>query len=927
MLLGCWLPPQVAWAQVQDSLAADSLLRPVVLPAATDSLRMTGGLIVGDSLAPGDSLRGMALGRDSIDPVASAAAARRQRYVDSLKAGSDLQAQVIYQAADSIVFDVEAGTLYLYREADLKYQEITLKARQVRVDMNDQTLFAEGRDSSGTYVDRPVFSQGEEAYNARTVAYNFKTQKGRVTDGRFIQEGNYVIADTAKYMPDGSFYGRNGKFTTCDAEHPHFYIQSRRLKVLPDSRIISGPLNLVVGDFPIPIVLPFGFVPKMAQNQKSTGLLMPQYGDAQDRGFFLRGLGYYFAINDYLDLKLDGDIYTRGGWRLAAATNYRIRYRFSGSFSFSYGVTTFNEPLDPDYSRIGAWSLQWNHQQPIDPTARLSSSVNISSSNKFQRQISYNQNDFFTNNLNSSITFSKKFNNLPFSFGLSARHQQDLNKETVSMNLPEFTFNMARQTPFKNVDAPYLNWLKQLGLNYDIQASNRVNTMPDSLFLPVLLRPRDTLEVWQVIGGDSSLVRRTGASFYTNGLQHRTSLSTTAKLLNNINLSPSFNYNEFWYLETVRKFWNSETRRVEEVEVPGFARGYNFQGGVSASTNFYGIYQLTRSRRQVAFRQRFTPSLSYNLKPDFAAESFGFYRWVQSNDQGDSVLYSIFEDGIYGGPTRGESQSMSFSLGSVIEMKYRKKESFEPDFDKKEDKFVRTNLLDNLSLNTAYNFAADSFQLAPFNLQARTSLLNKKINLNASATVDPYSFGYDPVAVPYAGRSARRLNTFMWVKEGKIGRLTRAQVSLSTSFSSKELGKRQRGDNIDQDLYREAVDNYFQYVDFDIPWSVRLRYNLSYNKPGLDAANITQTVNIDGDFNFTDQWKISFATGYDMVRREFVQTSVNVHRDLHCFQMSFRWIPFGPQRSYSLVISAKAPTLNMMRLTKNDFWQDRFTGL
>ena len=903
-----------------DSLAA--VLPPDSAATALDSLiRASGGF----ATLPENPLDSLARARQQ-----ERAANRSQRYADSLRATSDLQAPVTYKAADSIIFDVEQGILFLYREADLQYEKIGLKAREVRVDLDQQTLFANGvPNAEGELEGKPEFSQDGETYNARTVAYNFKSQKGRVTEGRMVQSGNYIIADTAKYHPDGSFHGKNGKFTTCDADHPHFYIRSRRLKVLPDQRLISGPLNFVVADFPIPIIVPFGFVPKMdQQGEKKTGLLMPQYGEAQDRGFFLRGLGYYFAINDFLDLKLDGDIYTRGGWRMSAATNYRIRYKFNGSFSFEYGVQRFNEARDPDFSRTSAWSLRWSHSQPIDPTARLTSSVNISSSNRFQRQISYNQNDFFTNNLNSSISFTKRFNNLPFNLSMSARHQQDLNKETMSMNLPEMTFTVARQTPFRHVDNPYLNWLKQLGVNYDMQASNRVDNIPDSLFLPVLLRPRDTVLVEErIAGAETRLVPRPAGSFYNNGLQHRATLGTTIKLLNYINITPSFNYNEFWYLETVRKAWDPEERKVVETQVPGFARGFNFQGSVGAATNFYGIYQFTRSRRQVAIRQRFSPSVSYNLRPDFADERWGFFEEVQRDTLGNTLEYSIFEDGIYGGPSRGESQALGFSLASVLEMKYRKKESFEPDFDEKEEKFARANILDNLSVNTSYNFAADSFQLADFTLRARTSLFNRKVNLNASATLDPYVFAINPVSFPYAPSAPRDQNRLLWVEERQLGRLTRAQVSLSTSFRSQELGNREKKKNFSEDLYRDVVDNYFQYVDFDIPWSVRLRYNLSYSKPNLNPAQVTQTVNVDGDFNFTDLWKISFSTGYDIANQRATQTSINVHRDLHCFQMSFRWIPFGPQKSYSLIISAKAPTLNMLRLTKNEFWQDRFSGL
>jgi hypothetical protein len=901
-----------------DSVQTDTTSRPDISLPADSTLDSLG--IMGSS--PFDSLNTDSLG-NGLPGDSAVVKSPQEKYVDSLRATSNLKATVTYNAADSIVFDVDKGVLFLYEEAELKYEEINLKAKRVRVDVNQQTLYANGvTDSLGNEEGRPEFTQDGETYNSKALSYNFKSEKGRVVDGRVIEGEGYILADVAKYHPDGSFHGKDGKYTTCDHPEPHFYIRSRKLKRLPNNQLISGPLNLVIAGFPIPIVVPFGFIPDTKEGQKN-GVIFPTYGEAQDRGFFLRNLGYYWGINDNFDLRLEGDIYTRGGWRLQASTSYNLRYKFSGRFSFQYGVQRFNERTDPDFSRVSAWTVTWSHNQPIDPTARISASVNISSSNRFQREISYNQTDFFTNNLNSSVNFSKNFNNLPFSINLSARHQQDLNKETMSMQLPELTFNMQRQTPFKNIGGKNFRWLQQLGFNYNMQARNSLDRLPDSIVADVLLRPRDSVDWLLVERGDSILTRRVGSSFYSNGMRHNASTGTTIKLLNNINLTPSFTFAEFWYLETVRREWDSEAQRVVSNNVREFARGMNFSTALSASTNFYGIYQFTKSKRQVALRQRFTPSVSYSLKPDFADPQWGYFEEVQIDTTGRTQFFSIFEEGIYGGPTRGENQSLGFSLSSVLEMKYRSKESYEEDFDEKKDKFTRINILDNLSASTSYNFAADSFQLAPVSLRARTSLFNNKVSVNGSFNLDPYVFGTEP-------DQQRRLNKLMISETGQPGRITRAQISLSTSFQSKRKGsKKERSEDFDEAEFREIQNNLYQYVDFDIPWTLRFRYNLSYNnsRPGVVDPRVTQTVNFDGDVNFSTNWKIGYSSGFDIQKFEFTNTRISVFRNLHCWDLSFAWVPFGPQKSYSVNIAVRSATLKDLKLSKNNFWQDRFRGL
>lgn len=856
---------------------------------------------------------------------------RQQQVIDSLRASSDLGGTVTYSATDSIVFDVNSGQMLLYSSGKIQYDELELKADRVRIDMNDQVMWAGPvTDSSGKVLgELPQFKQGEDNYSAKELTYNFQTEQGRVIEGRMIEGDAFILADVAKYHEDGSFHGADGKYTTCDADHPHFYIQSRKLKVLPDQQMISGPLNLVIADFPIPIVVPFGFLPNIETKGRKRGIVMPTYGNQGDRGFFLRNLGYYLPISDNFDLKIDGDIYTRGGWRLGARTRYNIKYGFQGNLGIEYGVQTFNERTDPDFRRNAAWRVTWSHNQPINPTARISASVNISSSSSFQRAISFQQNDFFQNNLNSSVSFSKSFNNLPFSLNMSARHQQDLNKGTMSLQLPEMSFNVNRQTPFRGVSGDNLNWLRQVGVTYNFQARNSIRNIADSLLWQVLANPSDTVLYPEVTGGDTIFVNRLGRDFFQNGAQHRANASTNFKLFQYINIAPNINYTEYWYTRSIDRRYNPETGKVEETDIPGFARAYDFNGGVSANTNFFGVYDFAWTERELKMRQRFSPSVGYSLRPDFADEQYGFYQEVQVDTLGRTRQFSRFSNGIYGGPGSGEQQAITFSLNSVVEMKYRKKESFDPDFDPDEEAFEYTNLLDNISIGSSYNLAADSFQLSTFRLAARTSLFNNKLSVNASSTLDPYFYGTKDVASPLFPGVARRQPEFMYTRTGQLARLTQAQVSLRTSFRSERRGGRAAPDpdrtaEFDQVLYNEVNMFPQQYVDFDVPWSVDLNYNFSYNKRDLNPANVTQTLNVSGSLGFTPNWQIRLNSGYDLSRMEFTNTSLNVYRLLHCWEMSFQWVPFGPLKSYSVTINVRNATLQQLRVSKNNFWQNRF---
>lgn len=869
-------------------------------------------------------LQDSVLNRPQVQRADTAAPNGKQALADSLKAASDLKDKVEYSAVDSIVFDVDSGMLYFYREVKIDYQDISLTSLNVVMEMDKQTLHASGkRIDEETWDGKPSFTQGDQTFEAEGMSYNFKSQKGRMVAGRSVQGDGFLLAGVGKRLPDGSINAENGRYTTCDLEHPHFYIESKRLKRVGE-QMISGPLRLVIADFPIPIIVPFGFVPSTAQGQRD-GVLLPRYGDSRDRGFFLENLGYYWGVSEYFDLAFTGSYYTLGGWSAGVRSTYNKKYHFSGNLGFTYGVTKFRAPTDPDFERTTAWSLNWGHNQPINPNTRISGSVNIVSSKAFTQRLSYNTADFFRNNLNSSVNFQKTFANTPFTMNVGASHTQDINRGTMTLNLPNVTLGMNRITPFSKIANRKLTWLKTLGLSYNMEARNSVEQFPDSLFLPILFNWRDTLTLPQIIGTDTSFVTRTAGSFYRNGLQHNLNLGTSLKLFKFINVAPSMTYREIWVTRTIRKTLNEETNRLENVTVPGFERGFVYAGSVGASTNFFGIYQLTRSKKEITFRQRFTPSVSYSLAPDFSQPQYGFYREAVADTFGRIQKYSIFEGAVYSGPGGGGSQTINFSLGSVLEMKYRSKESFDPDFDEKKDKFVRTNILDNMSLNTSYNLAADSFQLQPFRFAARTSLFKKLVNVNFGASMDPYVFDYDPFTFPEAANTPRRQNRFMIQETGQLGRITDAQLSFSANFrSQKRTGQKTKSADFDENEFQQIQRTLYQYVDFDIPWSANVSFNMNYNKPGLDAPRITQLLNVSGDFSFTPKWKIGITTGYDFVRKQANNTNVNIYRDLHCWEMSFGWTPFGPLQGYVLTINARSATLRDLRLTRNNRWQDRF---
>ncbi len=846
---------------------------------------------------------------------------RKTAYIDSLKKVSDLKAKVAYNAEDSIVFDVANELLLLYGKAHIEYEDMKISAYKIVVDWKTQTISAEGKvidEATEEIMDKPNFTQGEQTYTAKKMSYNFKSKKGRVIEARTTEGEGFLLAEKVKRLPDNSFYGLNGKYTTCnEPDHPHFYIKSKKMKVIPNSKIISGPLNLVIEDFPIPIVIPFGFIPNT--KKKTTGLILPTYGEQGQRGFFLSGLGYYWGGNPYFDLLAKADIYSKGGWGLNGQTRYKYGSRLDGGISVSYGIIKFNEPNDPDYQKTVGWKIQANHSHRINQNTNISG--NISFDKNFNRNLTLDIRNNTQNIQTSSLAFSKsKIGKIPVSLSVSGNMNQDVNRGVLSLTLPDVNLNMASQTPFKNLKSTKDIWnpLKQLSTQYTFSATNRISAIPTFLLLPVLESPNRIFHYTDVNTADSAFKTVEGRAFFQNGIKHYIPISTQIKVLKYVNISPNFTYNEYWYFKSQQKYFDADSNKVVTRNVNGFKTARDFQFNLRAGTTLYALLANKASKRGMVVRQMMIPAVTYSYKPDFSDSkwnSFGAYQ----DTLGKEIKYNRYANSGLGSPSQGESQALYFTLHNEFEMKLLKKASFKPDFPEKEDKFQKIKLLDALDANFSYNFAADSFQLSPILLNARTTVFNRKININSSVNVDPYAYSKDSL-------KPRRLPVFEWTENQRLGRLTTAQVSVSTSFQSqKKVGTLKKSTTFDEVEYA-AIRNYMDgYMDFNVPWSINLNYNLNYSKQTYAKPTVTNIFGFSGDLSLTPKWKIGYRSGYDFKNKKLTDdTNITFHRDLHCWDASFSWFPLGRFQSYQLTINVKSSTLQDLKLNKKNNWTDRF---
>lgn len=799
-----------------------------------------------------------------------------------------LKSKIKYTAKDSIRFDIEAKKVYLFGEAEVTYEDINLKAASILIDWNDQTVTAEeGKDSLGKIIGKPEFTQGGQTFNAANMKYNFETKKGKINSISTTEGEGFIRGETIKKDEHSNFYIKNGYYTTCNADTPHFYIGAGKLEVIKNDKIVTGPAFLVVEGVTTPLFLPFGFFPR--KSGRSSGILIPAYGESDNLGFNLRNGGYYFGINDNIDLALRGDIYTKGSWAANATTNYVKKYRYNGNLRLSYSHTLTGDRDDPNALPASKdFLINWAHAKDpkSNPVNRFSASVTAGSSSFYKNYITYNPINQLTNTFQSSISYSRIFPNRPYNLSISANHNQQVQNKTIAITLPTVVFSRNRANPFKSKNriGPE-RWYEKIGITYNAQASNQIQTYDSLLF------KKETLKNMR------------------NGMLQNSNLSTSLKLLKYVTVSPSINYNEYWYLQTIRKSWLSDTRTTKTDTINGFRSARDFGFSTSMNTRLYGMLQF-RNPVLKAIRHVMTPNIGYSWRPDFSESKYGFYDEVLTAT-GKTEKYSYFQNGIYGRPGGGKSSIVNFSMDNNLEMKVRDRNDTATGTKK-------IKIFESLSLSSSYNLAADSMKLANISINGRTTLIDQ-LSVNFGGVVNPYAA--DSIGKPK--------NKYEWDENKRIGRLTNANFSLSYNFNS-ETGKKTpppslNTANVDPDQLAMIQARPEEYVDFTIPWSFNVNYNLTYNKlynKTLNDKEITQSLNFSGDISLTSKWKIAYSSGYDFQNKEFTYTNLTILRDLHCWEMRLYWIPFGSYQSYNFQINVKSSVLQDLKLVRRRDWND-----
>lgn len=820
---------------------------------------------------------------------------------------SKLDAKVDYLASDSMLFDIAARKLYLYGKAEVHYESISLYSDYIELDLENNLLTAFGiPDSTGKVQERTRFKDGEQEFASDTMRYNFTTQKGKISDV-VVQEGEgYIHGEQVKKMGNNVVYIRNGKYTTCNAAEPHFHIEASKLKVIQNDKIITGPAYLKVADIPTPLAVPFGLFPN--QSGQSSGLILPAYGESPELGFYLTDGGYYFGISDYFDLALMGSIYSRGSWGVQTISNYKKRYKFGGKIDLSYSKFLrggFQE--SPDFNKTNNFFVRWNHSQDSKarPNSRFSASVNAGSSNNFRNNFTSTTTDFLTNTFKSNINYNTSFFNRKLNLTLNGSHTQNTRDSTISITAPELTLASKRFFLGDLLGKPGgRKWYSKLGVSYTGNARNTVTNKEADLFTP------STMERLR------------------NGVRHSVPVSTSVKMLKYFTLNPSASYTEKWHFQREERSWDEADSVVVRDTAQGFWATREYGINASLSTKLYGFYtpKIGFIKEVIpVIRHVITPSVSFSLKPDFSQQQFGYYDSLQTDTAGTKILYSPYSYGIYGAPSSGESGLVSFNLINNVEMKVRNRKDTTGTGTKK------IKLFESLNFSSTYNIFRDSLNWSNVGMNARTTIF-KNINLRATGSMNPYTLAANGTTI----------NESEWSKNRRLGRFTNG--SATVSFRLKSKNNKNKGNDAqadarrNQDADRNAVlDNPAispeererianspeAYVDFNIPWSMSVNYNINYSQTAFrDSRTVTNTIGLSGDVNVTSKWKVDFRTGYDFVENEITLTNIGIYRDLHCWEMNFDVVPFGSRRSYMFNIRVKSSILQDLKLSRRRSWYD-----
>ena len=912
----------IASADTQDTTKLESTSPTIPKDTLADTTRRVDSLVKGkETIASADTVK-----KDSVE-------------VEEPRAGFD---DIIeYKAKDSVVM-LGTNMVYMFGPSTVDYKDKGLEGEYMRMNIDSNLVYAHYTlDSLGNPAKHPKFKDGDQSYEAKTMNYNFKTGKGFIT-GVVTQQGEgYVVAERTKKSGDNCMYMEGGRYSTCsNHEHPHFYLQLTRAKVRTGKNIVAGPSYLVIAGVPLPIGLPFGFFP--FSSSYSSGILMPSYGEESSRGLYLREGGYYFAINDYADLAVTGDWYSRGSWGLNARSNYRKRYRYNGALSASYIVTvTGDKDVAGTYSKSTDFRISWNHSQDAkaNPNQTFSASVNYSTSSYNHNSLNtlYNPGQASQNTKSSSISYTRTFGSSPFSLSASLDAIQTSSNQMVSLNSPNLSVNMSRIYPFKRKNrVGSERWYEKISMSYSGQLRNSISTHEDSIFKKSLVRD------WQ------------------NGISHSIPISASYKLLDYIDLTLSASYNERWYTSHTEKRYDAATNQVVDERKYGFNRAYDFSTSASMSTTAYGFFKPWKlfGNKVQMIRHRMTPSIGVSYRPDFGEDMWGYYRdlnYTTADGKSVHTRYNIYEGQIFGAPSMGKSASINFSLDNNIEAKVRSidaKDSTEV--------YKKVSIIDNFALSTSYNLAADSFKLS--DISARIALkITKGLTLNLSGSFDPYvtqavrgsdgnlyavrmdklrvlngqgfgslrgtgtSFSYT-----LNNDTFKKLrNLFSGKKDKEEGNEKKGEASNNKPTEEGSLGEQaKKAQQSNASLYGQSDGIQYDgdgYVINPVPWSVSFSYGVNLNRANfnLDKNEFDYRLNhslmVNGSIQPTKNWNFNFSTSYDFEANRIANMTIGITRDLHCWSFTASAIPFGPYKSYNFTVGVKSSLLRDIKYDKHSY--------
>jgi lipopolysaccharide assembly outer membrane protein LptD (OstA) len=812
--------------------------------------------------------------------------------------------------------------VYLVGEAEVKYDDITLKADSIVLNMETGEVYATGRpDSTGKLVGTPVFTQGQETFDSKELTYNFKSKMARVLNMSTKQEEGFLHSGITKKLDDGSLNISLSTYSTCDATPPHFYVGFKKAKVVPGKKIITGPAYMVIEDIPLPIVIPFGFFP-IQKKTAASGILIPKIGQTFELGYSLREGGYYFALSDNFDLAVTGDIYTNGTWLVNATSAYVKKYKYSGRVSLSFANNVSGHKGLPDYSKSNNYKIDWAYNQDAkaNPGSRFAANVSMSSSS-YDKTNSYNPMENINTQRQSSISYSKSWEGTPFNFSTSLNHSQNVSNKTVFLNLPKAYFSMQRIYPLKNKkSAGPTKWYQDLQFQYTASVDNQINTYDSLLF---------TSEVFNNM---------------KNGFKHDAPLSLQIRPFKSIpsfSISPQMSYSAVLYTQKINRSWDpnyfdADLNKVVPSVITDTLRGAFYGQSVNASVSaglspqLFGTYSFKNPNSRVQFiRHIIKPSIGFSYVPYLSSLTTDMYRTVQADTTGRMQTYSIFEGNIYGTPSAGQrSGGITFSLVNILEAKVLEKNDTT-------GKPKKVKIIDNFTMNTSYNIFADSIRWAPLTMNYRTVLF-QNFNIASSAVFSFYGMNSKGAGI----------NTSWFAQTGKPLRMT--GVSASLDFDLSKLVKKKKGSSattntppntqqltaLDTDNQSAApartpappvvptVDRY-GYADFELPWTMNVAYNIYYTKPGLQST-LTQTLSMNGSVTLTKKTSISYTTGFDIARGEITMTSIGIVRDLHCWEMSVNWIPIGYLKSWDFTIRVKASMLKDVKYNRRKDFRDQY---